>query len=149
MALDDPEEICRVASLLVQLLMPLLAGAALGGDQTETKQKNSEKSSQPIREPVGASRNLLAVKTATTTCIKAFFFFCNFCLFVFTLASSQFYLREGVSILNCVKRHIQAQGREASSPGCPSNPGAGDGRFGEREGITEWIGKCSPPLILS
>lgn len=75
LALDDPEEICRVASLLVQLLMPLLAGAALGGDQTETKQKNSEKSSQPIREPVGASRNLLAVKTATTTCIKAFFFF--------------------------------------------------------------------------
>lgn len=121
--------------------MPLLAGAALGGDLTN-QTEGPEKASQLIRDPVGTSGNSLAVKTATSNCLEEFCVFLGFfaTLFVFTLAWSQFYLRD-VSLWNevCVKRHVQAQGREASSLGHLST--LGDGRFRDREGITERIGK--------
>lgn len=87
--------------------MPSLAGAAQGRDLTEASPKNPEKSLQPIREQVGASENLLAVTTATTACMKAFFFF-NFSSFSLSLSHS---FTQVVSLLNkvCVKRHIQAR----------------------------------------
>lgn len=85
--MDDPEEIGRVVLPLGQLLMPLLAGAALGGDLTN-QTEGPEKASQLIRDPVGTSGNSLAVKTATSNCLEEFCVFLGFfaTLFVFTLA---------------------------------------------------------------